>query len=395
MKDNPSPAVVPGKRIKPKKPWADFPLFPHNTRRWAKKIGGKMHYFGPWEDPEGALDRYLDQRDDLKAGRRPGRPGEAQVRDVLNAFLNAKRHLLDTREITPRTWADYYATCDRIGKAFGKTRAVADLRPDDFTAYRAAIGETWGPVRLANEVQRVRSVFKYAADAELIDRPVKFGPDFKKPSKRVLRKARADRGPRMFEAAELRTMLKAAPMGLKAMILLGVNCGYGNADVAALELRHLDPKRGWADFPRPKTGIHRRCPLWPETVKTLSAWLKVRPTPKDDAHTDRVFITKHGNVWDKGPSSTGTHGGPLSLEFKKLLQRLHLHRPRLGFYGLRHTFETVGGNSRDQVAVDAIMGHAPDDADMGTIYRERVDDKRLLAVTTTIRRWLFGTATPR
>ena len=56
---------------------------------------------------------------------------------------------------------------------------------------------------------------------------------------------------------------------LKAMVLLGINCGFGNTDCANLPLTALDLDRGWLNYPRPKTGTNRRCHLWPETGAAL------------------------------------------------------------------------------------------------------------------------------
>ena len=70
----------------------------------------------------------------------------------------------------------------------------------------------------------------------------------------------------------------AAPVPLKAMLLLGVNCGLGNHDIAMLPLSALDLDSRWLKFPRPKTGIQRRCPLWPETVEALTTAIAERTT---------------------------------------------------------------------------------------------------------------------
>ena len=77
---------------------------------------------------------------------------------------------------------------------------------------------------------------------------------------------------------------------MKAMILLGINCGFGNADCGNLPVAALDLDGSWVDYPRPKTGINRRCPLWPETVEALRVAFAKRPAPKtadDAAHLNR------------------------------------------------------------------------------------------------------------
>jgi hypothetical protein len=44
---------------------------------------------------------------------------------------------------------------------------------------------------------------------------------------------------------------------------------------------------------------------------------------------------------------------------------------------------TIGGEAKDQVAVDHTMGHARDD--MASAYRERISDERLRAVVEHVR----------
>src|SRR5262249_17464915 len=246
---------------------------------------------------------------------------------------------------------------------------------------RASFPATWGAHRRGKAVQVVRSVFRFAFDEDLIERPVKLGKTFKKPNRKTMRLERAKNGKRMFEAEQLRKIIKAASQPLKAMILLGTNCGFGNNDVATLPQSALDLDGAWVDFPRPKTGVPRRCPLWPETVKAVREAIAHRPKAKAEADAGLVFLTRCGTAWVKCRFETVdskvkvTTDDSVSKETSKLLTALKLKRKGLNFYALRHVFETIGGETRDQAAVDSIMGHIRDD--MASVYRESISDERL------------------
>ena len=106
----------PRKPDAPKKPHKDFPLFPAGNGQWCKKVLGRPHYFGKWQDdPKGvrALERWLAEKDDLLAGRVPrGRNPDAKVLHYLcNSFLNAKRARLESGELSPYTFDSYKAIC--------------------------------------------------------------------------------------------------------------------------------------------------------------------------------------------------------------------------------------------------------------------------------------------
>jgi integrase len=388
MTDTHSTLSVPtGKPGKPSKPYPEFPLTAHPAGQWCKKIRGKLHYFGKWDDPDGALRKYLAEKDALHAGRTPRPdPGAVTVKDAVNGFLNLKKQLVDVGELRPRTWEGYKEACDLLVSVFGKLRLLDDLSADDFSSLRDRLARKYGVYRLANSIQVVRSVFKYAFEAGLINTPVRFGPGFKRPSKKSIRLHRAKAGPKLFTREEILRILDAAGVPLRAMILLGINCGFGNHDCGTLPISAVDLERGFLDYPRPKTGIPRRCPLWAETIVALREALARRPEPKKPEHAALFFVTKYGGSWGKD-----TPDSPVAKEFAKILRALNINgRKGPGFYTLRHVFRTVADASKDQIATDHIMGHARDD--MASLYREGISDERLRAVTDYVRAWLFGAA---
>lgn len=379
-------------------PDADFPLRRHEaSKQFYKTIRQRAVYFGVLSDPETALERYrnfIEGRGKLTNAEVEANkaPGSITLEDGVNQFLGAKLKLVQNNELSSRSLQDYTLTCGRLLRVLGHDRDVATIEAGDLTKLRDDIAKTRGFVAMATELQRSKTFFKWLFDNEKISVPIRTAIALKGPAKKNLRVERNSKPKRMFEAAEIRKMLAVASFQLRAMILLGINAGYGNSDLSELPESAIDFESGYIDYPRSKTGAKRRCPMWPETATALRLAIEKRYPGVVPEAAGKVFVTRWGATFVR-LRPNGVNVDSICLEFGKLMRstkvKLPGERKGLSFYALRHTFETVSSNCRDQVATNLIMGHAEASGDMGAVYREEVADDRLVDVTNYVRKWLW------
>ncbi len=112
---------------------------------------------------------------------------------------------------------------------------MKELTADHFNSYKAERAKTCSIVAIGNEVTRVKTMFKWLAASKLASLP-DFGPDFRKPSAKALRRAKREAGERFFQANQIRAMLDEAGVQMRAMILLGINAAFGPSDLAQLPM---------------------------------------------------------------------------------------------------------------------------------------------------------------
>ena len=227
-------------------------------------------------------------------------------------------------------------------------------------------------------------------------------------------KARAgipDFSDRVFSGDEIDQLLARATPTFQALILLGVNCALGPADLGRLRWNMLDLQRRRLDFPRCKTGTPRRGFLWKRTVNAL---LKLRTLKHNRDALERegeaalVFITREGLPFYReqlvvadlvvdGKTTKKIIGvkihKPILYTFGRMVRELQLGKGA-SFYRLRHTFKTAAKKARDNEAVDLMMGHRSGGA-TGRIYdHEVIRWRRIRRVARVVRRQLWPKIKP-
>lgn len=397
------------KRSKPSKPYPSFPLTPHNNGQWCKKIKGRLYFFGPWADPDAAFSKYTRDADALHSGRPVNvhRDG-LDLKELGNAYLASQLARLEAGDLGGRAFEERKRVITEFVKFVGARHEVEVLTPNDFAKYRASItepradGSQRGVRSVELRVTYVRHLFRWAVEAGMIEQEPRYGPNFKKPSSKDKRLSRARRsrafGAQFFDAEEVRRLLAASSGQLRACILVGVNGGFANTDCAELPRAAVDLEAAVIHFERPKTGIDRVIPLWPETVEAIGAVMRHQALPicRSERGVELVFSTEHGNPLvrtkpklDPGGRAVGfTAIDRLGQWFDDLQRSIGIKRSHRGFRALRHTFQTLADEARDPHAAKRIMGHAIDS--ITEHYLEEIGLDRLRAVTDHVRARVFS-----
>jgi len=345
---------------------AKFPLTLHPIGQYCKKIRGKLYYFGT--DRKLALERYLEQAAYLHAGKQP-RPRPAgdrlSIKTLCNLYLDHQESRAAIGEIRLRQISDLISLLKSFVRFMGPNRPVSDISTVDLQNYRNKLINTRkSPNTINNRVAAVKAMYNWALDNEIIDT----APRLKAVKKITLRK----REKPVFATRQVQALPEKACVQMKAMIWLGLNCGFGCTDCAELEWENLDLENGRVRMPKGKTGIDRNLPLWPETVRAL------KEVPK---RGELVFYTRIGNPWvrtvrskEKDGTEKYTKDDAVTKAFSKLMKKTGIKVPKgVGFYSLRRTAATIAAHSGDPFAVQKLLGHA--DVKMASTYVQNISEQ--------------------
>ena len=351
-----------------------FPLTLHPTQQYCKKIKGKLYYFGT--NKKQALQRYLEDAAILHSGKVVTRQSDKEsisIKYLCNLYLEQQEYRVSVDQIKMRQVYDQTLLLRDFVKFVGPNRIVSDISTMDIQNYiRKQIRAKKSANTINNRIAAVKAMFNWALDNEIIGNS---------PNLKAIKKiTKTTQEKPIFNMSQIQTIMKIADSQMKAMILLGLNCGFGCTDCAELEWKNLDLENSRVVFPRGKTGISRNLVLWPETVAAL----------KNVSKKDKlVFYTAKGNPWvevthgvDKFGNEKISKNDAVSRKFAKLLKKAGIKVPKgVGFYTLRRTAATLAARSGDPFAVQKLLGHA--DLKMASVYVQDISEQTDRAINNS------------
>jgi integrase len=340
-----------------------FPLTLHPTGQYCKKIKGKLYYFGG--DKKQALERYLDQATYLHGGRnlmKKASNGNMALKELCEVYLQYQQSKVMASDLTAKHHNDQISSLNKLASFLGQSRTIKSISTLDLQRYKRKLQGDYGSVyRLNLHISIMKAMFHWARRNDILENI---------PNIDAISRGKTVYQERFtFNSDHINKLVSAADVKMRAMIWLGLNCGFGCTDCAQLKWKNLDFEANRVILARKKTGIPRNLPLWSETVQAL------KKVPKSGK---LVFYTSKGQPWIRTSIRTDDNGrakyttvDSITSRFSKVMRKAGIRVPKgTGFYALRRTAATIAARSGDPFAVQRLLGHA--NLQMATRYVQDV-----------------------
>ena len=162
---------------------------------------------------------------------------------------------------------------------------------------------------------------------------------------------------------ELGTLWEYAPPFQRLVMLLALNCGFGRAELASLELSEVLLRRrhpherevgqtgsdadSWLLRVRHKSAVYGEWKLWPDTVRAIDWWLKRRAEIKVARGVSTLLVTSKGGRFDT-PTKGNNANVQLPNAWFHLTERVRKDHSTFRRLSLNKLRKTAGNLIRDE-----------------------------------------------
>lgn len=336
--------------------------------RWRKQINGQVYYFGFADSPNdtkayrAAEDEYFQFRKKIEAASSVQIPlAKATVTDVSEKFLQDLQDRYERGEVSASYLEKSRCCLDDFCLFVQTQRRFSSIGELDLTDYRNhiltlpvsdKIRKKISPQTAKGRLATVRTLYRWAWRMHVVEnmpRNLEGYANVELPDPKA----------EIFTLDELKTLWQKATPRVRCWMLLALNCGFYQGDIAELTASEVDWAEGRITRKRSKTGVLGSFKLW---QTTLDHMLEQRePEAKDD---ERLFLTRprfDGEaivplVTEKIVDGTVRRTDAVKTGFWKLLRKIGINSGR-SFSSLRNTGASMI-DEIDPLVTELYLSHA-------------------------------------
>jgi len=189
-----------------------------------------------WNRKKQALERYLAQATYLHGAQsliQKASNGKMTLKQLCDLYLQYQHSRVLAGNLTPKHYNDQIGSLHRLMSFLGQGCKIESISTLDLQNYKRKLQSSYASVDRQNlHISVMKSMFHWARRNDVLETI----PNIDAISKgKVVHKEMYT-----FDSQQIRKLLSAADIKMKAMIWLGLNCGFGCTDCGKLKWKDLD-----------------------------------------------------------------------------------------------------------------------------------------------------------